>query len=92
MGLLRKLNDPSCYPTGNCLCTAEDEANKVPDVKGDRCKKGQVRTYPQDRVGGDGVGVLGAGGRGDHGSSTSASRAATQLNFLGVQRRYGRLR
>ena len=45
-----------------------------------------------DRVGGDGVGVLGAGGRGDHGSSTSASRAATQLDVLGGQRRYGRLR
>ena len=28
-----------------------------------------------DRVGDDGVGVLGVGGRGDHGSSTSASRA-----------------
>ena len=54
MGLLRKLNDPSCFPTGNCLCTAEDEANKVLDVKGDRCKKGQVRTYPQNRVDGDG--------------------------------------
>ena len=45
-----------------------------------------------DRVCGDGVGVLGAGGRGDHASSTSASRAATQLDFLGGQRRYGRLR
>ena len=45
-----------------------------------------------DRVRGDGVGVLGAGGRGDHASSTSASRAATQLDFLGGQLRYGRLR
>ena len=45
-----------------------------------------------DRVDDDGVGVLGAGGRGDHASSTSASRAATQLDFLGGQLRYGRLR
>ena len=45
-----------------------------------------------NRVGGDGVGVLGVGGRGDHGSSTSASRAAAQLDFLEGQRRYGRLR
>ena len=57
----------------------------------------QTKTYftpltRTDRVHGDGVGVLGAGGRGDHGTSTSASRAATQLDFLGGQRRYGRLR
>ena len=45
-----------------------------------------------DRVRDDGVDVLGAGGRGDHDSSTSASRAARQLDFLGRQRRYGRLR
>jgi hypothetical protein len=45
-----------------------------------------------DRVRDDGVDVLGAGGRGDHDSSTSASRAARQLNFFGGQRRYGRLR
>ena len=45
-----------------------------------------------DRVGGDGVGVLGAGGRGDHASSTSASRAATQLDLLGGQQQYDRLR
>ena len=45
-----------------------------------------------DRVRDDGVDVLGAGGRGDHDSSTSASRAARQLDFFGGQRRYGRLR
>ena len=45
-----------------------------------------------DRVRDDGVDVLGAGGRGDHASSTSASRAARQLDFFGGQRRYGRLR
>ena len=45
-----------------------------------------------DRVRDDGVDVLGAGGRGDHDSSTSASRAARQLDLFGGQRRYGRLR
>ena len=45
-----------------------------------------------DRVRDDGVDVLGAGGRGDHDSSTSASRAARQLDFFGGQRRYSRLR
>ena len=45
-----------------------------------------------DRVHDDGVDVLGAGGRGDHDSSTSASRATRQLDVFGGQRRYGRLR
>ena len=45
-----------------------------------------------DRVRDDGVDVLGAGGRGDHDSSTSASRAARQLDFFGGQQQNGQLR
>ena len=45
-----------------------------------------------DLVRGDGVVVLGAGGLGGHATTTSAGRAARQLDFFGGQRRYGRLR
>ena len=44
-----------------------------------------------DLVRGDGVVVLGAGGLGGHATTTSAGRAARQLDLVGGQRRSDQL-